>query len=120
MEEGLVDYVAMDIKNAPARYGETVGFPKLGLGPIEKSVAYLMSDAVDYEFRTTVVQQLHRPEDMAAIAEWLSGAKRYFLQQFKQSEQVPNEALTAPDYQTMQNYLRIVLEQIPAAELRGI
>ncbi|MBR6792925.1 MAG: anaerobic ribonucleoside-triphosphate reductase activating protein [Clostridia bacterium] len=120
VEEGLIDYVAMDVKNAPARYGETVGFQKLGLGPIEKSVAFLKSGAVDYEFRTTVVKELHRPEDMAAIAEWLQGAKRYFLQQFKQSEQVPNEGLTAPDYQTMQEYLQIVREKVPAAEVRGI
>lgn len=120
VEEGLIDYVAMDVKNAPARYGETVGFQKLGLGPIEKSVEFLKSGAVDYEFRTTVVKELHRSEDMVAIAEWLQGAKRYFLQQFKQSEQVPDEGLTAPDYQTMQDYLQIVRKKVPAAEVRGI
>ncbi len=119
-EEGLVDYVAMDLKNAPDRYGETVGFQKLSLEPICKSVEYLLSGAVEYEFRTTVVQQLHRPEDMTAMAEWIRGAKRYFLQQFKQSEQVPNEELTAPDYQTMQDYLQIVREIVPTAELRGV
>lgn len=118
--EGLVDYVAMDIKNSPERYGETVGFPKLGLAPTRESVEFLLSNAVDYEFRTTVVQELHRPEDMKAIAEWLKGAKRYYLQQFKQSAQVPNEGLSAPSYQTMQDYLKIVQEQIPAAEVRGI
>ncbi len=118
--EGLVDYVAMDIKNAPERYGETVGFSKLGLGPIEESVAFLLTGAVDYEFRTTVINEYHRPEDLAAIAKWIAGAKRYFLQQFKQSEQVPNQTLTAPKLQTMQEYLRIVQEQVPAAELRGI
>lgn len=118
--EGLVDYVAMDIKNAPERYGETVGFPKLGLGPTQESIDFLLTGPVDYEFRTTVVQELHRPEDMAAIAEWIRGAKRYYLQQFKQSERVPNGGLTAPSYQTMEEYLRIVREKIPAAELRGI
>ena len=120
VEEGLVDYVAMDIKNAPERYGETVGFQKLNLDPIRKSVDYLLSGAVDYEFRTTVVNELHRPEDLANIADWLRGAKRYFLQQFKQSEQVPNEALTAPGYQIMQEYLQIVREKVSTAELRGI
>lgn len=120
VEEGLVDYVAMDLKNAPDRYGETVGFQKLNLDPIRKSVEYLLSGAVEYEFRTTVVRELHRPEDLTAMAEWIRGAKRYFLQQFKQSEQVPNESLTAPDYQTMQEYLQIVQEIIPTVELRGI
>lgn len=120
VEEGLVDYVAMDVKNAPEHYGETVGFQKLSLDPIKKSAAYLLSGAVEYEFRTTVVKELHRLEDMQAIAEWLRGAKRYFLQQFKQSAQVPNDTLTAPDYGTMQDYLRIVREKIPSAELRGL
>ena len=120
VEEGLVDYVAMDVKNSPVRYGETVGFPKLGLGPVEESVEFLKSGAVDYEFRTTVVQELHGPEELRAMAAWLKGAKRYYLQQFKQSAQVPDEGLTPPSFQTMQDYLKIVQEQIPAAEVRGI
>lgn len=118
--EGLVDYVAMDVKNAPERYGKTVGFKKLNLEPVQESVAFLMTGAVEYEFRTTVIQQLHGPGEMAALATWLAGAKRYYLQQFKQSEQVPNQDLTAPSLQTMREYLRIVQEKVPAAELRGI
>lgn len=118
--EGLVDYVAMDVKNAPECYGKTVGFEKLSLEPIRESIAFLMTGAVEYEFRTTVIQQLHGPAEMEALATWLAGAKRYYLQQFKQSEQVPNQELTAPSLQTMREYLRIVQEKIPAAELRGI
>ena len=120
VEEGLVDYVAMDVKNSPARYGETVGFLKLGLGPVQESVEFLKSGAVDYEFRTTVVQELHGPAELRALAEWLKGAKRYYLQQFKQSVQVPDEGLTPPSFQTMQDYLKIVQELVPAAEVRGI
>jgi pyruvate formate lyase activating enzyme len=118
--EGLVDYVAMDVKNAPECYGKTVGFEKLRLEPIRESIAFLMTGAVEYEFRTTVIQQLHGPAEMETLATWLAGAKRYYLQQFKQSEQVPNQELTAPSLQTMREYLRIVQERIPAAELRGI
>ncbi|MBQ7035764.1 MAG: anaerobic ribonucleoside-triphosphate reductase activating protein [Clostridia bacterium] len=120
VEEGLVDYVAMDVKNAPARYGETVGFLKLDLAAIQKSIDYLLTDAVDYEFRTTVVEQYHSAEEIRAIAEWIQGAKRYYLQQFKASERVPNEALSAPSYQKMQEYLQIASEIIPQTELRGV
>lgn len=120
VDEGLVDYVAMDVKNAPECYGKTVGFEKLSLEPIRESIAFLMTGAVEYEFRTTVIQQLHGPAEMETLATWLAGAKRYYLQQFKQSEQVPNQELTAPSLQTMREYLRIVQEKIPAAELRGI
>ncbi len=120
VEEGLVDYVAMDVKNAPARYGETVGFLKLDLAAIQQSIDYLLTDAVDYEFRTTVVEQYHSAEEIRAIAEWIQGAKRYYLQQFKASERVPNEALSAPSYQKMQEYLQIARAHIPATELRGV
>lgn len=120
VEEGLVDYVAMDVKNAPERYGETAGFPKLDLEPIRESAAFLLTGAVDYEFRTTVVEQLHGPAEMEGISEWLAGTQRYFLQWFRPSEQVPNAALTAPSAATMEEYLKIVRKKIPAAELRGL
>ena len=57
VQDGLVDYVAMDIKNCPQRYGETAGIPALNLQPLERSIRFLLSGAVDYEFRTTVVAQ---------------------------------------------------------------
>ena len=118
-EEGLLDYVAMDVKNAPDRYGETVGFLKLDLAAVQESIDYLKNGAADYEFRTTVVKEYHSAEEIGKIAEWLQGAKRYFLQLFKPSEQVP-KALTAPTYAEMYDYLRIAQEFLPAAELRGV
>ena len=119
-EEGLLDYVAMDVKNAPERYGETVGFLKLETDRIEESIAFLKEARVDYEFRTTVVHPLHNEESLVAVARWLQGAKRYFLQQFRPSEQVPNESLTAPSYQEMQQYIEAVRKILPAVELRGV
>lgn len=118
--EGLVDYVAMDVKNAPARYGETVGFPKLTLTAVEESVNFLMTDVVDYEFRTTVIEQFHSDEEIETIGRWIQGAKRWFLQRFKPSEMVPNETLTAPSTQKMEEYLKIAQKYVPAAELRGV
>ena len=118
--EGLVDYVAMDVKNAPDRYGETAGFPKLELDPIRESIEFLKNGAVESEFRTTVVEGLHTEAEIAEIADWLKGAKRYFLQRFRPSEQVPSETLTAPSTAQMKAYLKIVQEKIPHAELRGV
>ncbi len=118
--EGLIDYVAMDIKNAPDRYGETVGFLKLELNAIQESIDFLMTDAVDYEFRTTVIEQFHGPREIEAIGQWIQGAKRWFLQRFKPSERVPDGSLTAPTTQKMQDYLEIARKAIPATELRGV
>ena len=85
VEKGLVDRVAMDIKNSPELYAHTVGLEQRGPGPIERSKDFLLSGSVDYEFRTTLVRELHRPEDLDAIAAWLAGAPRYYLQNFVDS-----------------------------------
>ena len=81
----LVDYVAMDVKNSPARYAETVGVPGFDLSPVEESVRLLRQSAVEYEFRTTLVRELHTEADLDDIAAWLEGAPRYFLQNFVDS-----------------------------------
>ena len=84
--EGLVDYVAMDVKNSPAcRYALTAGIPAAELSGVFTSMDFLLSGTVDYEFRTTVVRELHTEADIAAIADRIAGARRYFLQNFKDS-----------------------------------
>ena len=82
VERRLVDYVAMDIKNAPSRIAETIGIPTFNPDAVRQSVEFLLSDAVDYEFRTTVIRELHQKEDLLALAKWIVGARRYFLQEF--------------------------------------
>lgn len=74
VEEGLVDYVATDVKNAPERYAETVGVPAFDLAPVQESLDFLRSGAVPYEVRTTVVRELHTADD---CARWLRGSKAY-------------------------------------------
>jgi len=83
--ENLLDYVAMDIKNSPEHYGKSIGLPDFDLTQIRESVTFLKEGHVDYEFRTTVVRQFNKAEDFEAIARWLSGAKVYYLQAFKDS-----------------------------------
>lgn len=85
LEAGLVDYVAMDIKNSREKYPGTVGCPGFDTAPVEESAALLLEGRVDFEFRTTAVKPFHAPEDMEAIGRWLSGASRYFLQTFVDS-----------------------------------
>lgn len=85
LEQGLADYVAMDIKNAPEKYAETVGIPGFDLATVEESIRLLRESGVEYEFRTTVVREFHTAEDIAAIGRWLRGAPRYFVQNFEDS-----------------------------------
>ena len=70
---GLADYVAMDVKNSPARYAQTVGAVELDLMPIDKSVSFLLRDTVDYEFRTTAVAEIHDDASFLSLADWLAG-----------------------------------------------
>jgi pyruvate formate lyase activating enzyme len=117
---GLVQYVAMDIKNSPGKYALTAGVPDAGLERINRSIAFLRQGHVDYEFRTTVVDELHDAADFEAIAKWIEGAPRYFLQPFTDRDSVPTEGFHAPSPERMRAYLRILQTALPGAEIRGM
>ena len=120
IDVGLIDYVAMDLKNCRERYAETVGLVKLDLGAIEKSVALLMQDRIPYEFRTTVVKELHTEDDMRRLGEWIQGARRLVLQQFVDSERVIQQGLHACTKEEMEAFREILLPGVPDTELRGL
>ena len=120
VEAGAVDYVAMDIKNCKARYVETAGVPGLDLAPIEKSVQFLMEGSVDYEFRTTVVKELHNKADFDEIGRWLKGAKRYFLQSFKDSGDILSLGLSPMEKADLLEIRDRLRAEIPGVELRGV
>ena len=121
VRESLVDRVAMDIKNGPSRYAETVGRKNLDLSAVTASKDFLLSDPVDYEFRTTVVRGLHTEESLLEAADWIAGAKQWFLQQFKDSGNlIHGEGLSAFTDSEMRALLETVQKKIPAAQLRGI
>lgn len=85
IKSGLIDYIAMDIKNCREKYAVTAGWDGLDIGKIEESVRLIMNSGIDYEFRTTLVRQLHTEEDMVKISQWIGGAEKYFLQTFEDS-----------------------------------
>lgn len=120
VEAGAVDYVAMDIKNCKARYAETAGVPGLDLAPIEKSVQFLMEGKEDYEFRTTVVKELHNKADFGEIGQWLKGAKRYFLQSFKDSGDILSPGLSPMEKADLLEIRDRLRADIPVVELRGV
>ena len=119
LNEGLADYVAMDIKNSPHRYAETCGGADV-LTQVKESAALLMESGVDYEFRTTLAHPLHTPEDMAAIGQWLHGANRYFLQQFVDSGDLIGTGLSPLTPEEMAAMREAVLPYIEETTLRGI
>lgn len=126
VKAGVLDYVAMDIKNCPRRYGETAGVPKMDLGRIEESIRFLISDAVDYEFRTTVAEQLHSVQDMKELGQWLQTLspqhkpKRLFIQPYRDSEGVLSPGLCAPQRDILDAFCQELQPYVQNVSIRGI
>ena len=108
LDRGLVDYAAVDIKNSPAKYALTSGVDRVDLEALSETIRLLMEGSIDYEFRTTVVKELHTAEDMHWIGGLIRGSRRYFLQAFTDRDTVPFEGFHAPDKAVMEHYLEIV------------
>ena len=81
---------------------------------------FLLSGAVPYEFRTTVVREFHKREDFAAIGRWIKGAEKYYLQGFKDSGDLISQGLRGYTKDIMEQALEIVRRNVPGAKLRGV
>ena len=119
LESGLVNYVAMDVKNSPEKYARTVGLDHIDLEPISESIHLLLDGSVPYEFRTTAVSEYHEAEDFEAIGKWIEGAERYFLQPFTDRDTVPDRTLNAPSFAQLSEYRDIIAKFVKFAEIRG-
>lgn len=129
LEKGLVDYVAMDVKNSPAKYAITAGLAEeetdenrepAFVGAVRESIQILMASGTDYEFRTTVVEELHREEDFEKIGALIKGAKRYFLQCFTDRDTVPYAGLSAPSKAKLEACAAIVRRYVDDVSIRGV
>ena len=121
LEAGLADYVAMDIKNSREKYQRTAGVSGI-LPRVEESAALLMGGGTPFEFRTTLVDELHEVEDFAAIGQWIAGTERYFIQGFVDSGDIlaGGDAYHAASPEKAKACLEAVRPYVPAAALRGI
>lgn len=117
-QKKLIDTVAMDVKNSPSRYAETAG-SDTDISKIDESIKFLLSDAVDYELRTTVVDELHDEASMLELAEWIKGAKRYYLQNFKDSENVRFGNLSPCSNEKLIRFTEIMRPFVPSVKIRG-
>ena len=119
-EAGLVDYVAMDVKSSPGRYDAATGLSELDYGKIRESVDFLLHGQVPYEFRTTVVGGLHDETVIKEIAVSITGAKKYYLQQFVDSGNLPGADFFAFSEPELSSFLKIVSPFVEFAALRGV
>lgn len=124
VNRGLLDYVAMDIKNAPHRYGQTAGVT-VQMEQIEESIRFLLEDRVDYELRTTVVEQLHDCDAVERMGQWVSSlaagrmVKRWFVQPFVDRDTVLFTGLSRPNDAQLSEFAGVLSRFSALSEIRG-
>ena len=119
VSEGLLDYVAMDIKNSPEEYIQATGVDKF-LKETEESKDFLLEGNIPYEFRTTVVRGIHTKESVLSLAKWIEGAEKYYLQQYKDSGEILNpEGLSSFSNEEMEEFLKIVSPYTKSSFIRN-
>ena len=120
LKSGNVDYVAMDIKNSPEKYADTVGIPGFDVSKIKRSIEVIRASGIDHEFRTTVVSPLHSAESIAEAVEMIKGEEKYFLQNFVDSGDLINgEGMSALTGEELNEALAKAKDFIPQSEIRG-
>lgn len=114
VQQGLVDYVAMDVKNSPAMYAQSVGLEKMELSSIEESLRFLIGGELPYELRTTLVRQLHDAASIQDMGAWLAALvpgrkpKKLFLQSFVDRDTVLFAGLSAPEQEATAGFAKIL------------
>jgi len=119
LDENLLDYVAMDIKNSRAKYAMTVGLDSVDLGNIDKSIEILKSSNINYEFRTTLIKEFHTVEDMEEISEWIKGAKNYFIQKYKDNDGCLGHGFNEVDIDDLEAYKKPFEGKVQNFGVRG-
>jgi len=120
IELKLVDYIAMDIKSSPEGYPKLTGIKNIDLKPIFESVEILKKGKVDYEFRTTFVRELHTAEDVIKIGKWIEGAKKYSIQNFKDSGDILSDGLSGFTRAELEEFKSLILPYVQNVEIKGI
>ncbi len=120
IDDGLVDYIAMDIKNSTEKYALTCGKDYIDMNLIKESISIIMNSKVDYEFRTTVVDEFHEPQDFDGIGQLITSAQNYFIQCFTDRDSVPFENLHAPSKEKLQMCAKTIEKYVKNVSIRGV
>lgn len=120
LQEGIIDYIAMDIKNSPEKYAQTAGLKTLDISRIIKSIQLIKESGISYEFRTTVMKEFHSKEDLIKIGEWLKGSEKYVLQNYNPKEgQVEDKIFTPFSKEELSEYKNLLSDYIQKVEIRN-
>ena len=119
IDSNLLDYIAMDIKNSEEKYALTTGVKQVNMDNIRKSIELIMNSGVDYEFRTTLVDEFHKVEDMEGLASLIKGARVLYLQKFVERDGCIQKGLHEVKEETANEFMKVLNKYISKVELRG-
>lgn len=120
IENKLIDYVAMDIKAPLEKYSDVVGV-KANINEIKKTIKFLLSGVIPYEFRTTVVSGLHTENDIIKMSEEIARAEKWFLQRFKSDTELVNNIFKNKETFSIAEMKKLVFlarKNVPNCKLR--
>jgi pyruvate formate lyase activating enzyme len=120
VENKLVDYVAMDIKNSKEKYSLSSGVAAFELKQVNESISFLLTEPVHYEFRTTIVKEHHTEQDIQSIGEWIKGARAYYLQSYKDSGDILSPGLSNHTKDTLLGFVALLTPFVSQVSLRGV
>lgn len=120
LEEKLIDYVAMDIKNSKEKYEATIGIKNINTDKISESISILLNSNIDYEFRTTVVKNFHKCSDFLSIGKWIDGAKSYYIQAFEDSGDLISDGLSGFSLSELKQFKNTVSPFVKHVDIRGL
>lgn len=120
LDNNLVDYIAMDIKNSWNKYKITTGTDHLLREKINDSIDYIMQSNCDYEFRTTIMKELHTKEDILSICKRIQGAKAYYLQPYRESSEVIHPIYSSCSRKELDFFLDIATPYVKKCAIIGL
>lgn len=120
LDEGLVDYIAMDIKNDMTNYELLTGFKKYNFDSVKSAIKLIENSNIDYEFRTTMVKEYHNLDNIKNICELISDKSKYYLQNYVDSENVLTKGLRGFTKEEMLSMENILKEKYSNVAFRGL
>ena len=120
IDMGLIDYVAMDIKNDFSNYDKTSGVDNINIENIKKSIEIIENSNIEYEFRTTIVKQFHDVGKLEKIIQYIGPNARYYIQNYRDCSNVLQSGLNGFSEKELFDIQNILNMKYPNVTVRGI
>lgn len=120
IDEKLIDYIAMDVKNIFDEYLGIVNLKQINVDKVKRSIELIKNSGVDHEFRTTIMKNYHDVDKITQICEYLGKDEKYYLQNFEDSEMVLDKSLISFSTDALRNIEQILKAKFPNVSVRGI